>query len=164
MEPKPPTMKRRNKPTVMMRFEKGGLVPADSYAVSQIRAKNYRVGDLVSCEFKKLNNSGFHRLVHWIGVLCARHIEAFHGMDAHKVLKRLQLEGSIHCEEMNIKLDAVSYMVTVQVPLSLDFETLDDGERHEVARSFCRLIAQKYWQGMTPEAIEEMAASFIEEV
>ena len=158
MTPKKPAKKPIK---YMMRFEKGALVPADSYTVSQIRGKGYKVGDLVSVTIKKLNNPKFNRLVHRIGQLCAANIEAFHGMDAHLVLKRLQIEGNIHCELIGVSIAGMQ--MEYRYPLSLDFETLDDGERHEVARKFCRLIAEKYWKDLSPEVIEEMAESFIQE-
>lgn len=157
----PPTRKRAPR-TFMMRVIKGGLEPADSYTQLKLRERNYKIGDMVCCTFKKLNNTKFNRLVHWIGVLCTRHIETFGGMDAHQVLKRLQIEGNIHCEVCGVVLEGMA--VEYRYPLSLDFESVDDGERHEIARKFCRLIAARYWKGLTPEAIEEMAASFIEEV
>lgn len=155
--------KRKSKPrTYMMRVISGGFEPADSYTNLKLRERKYALGELVCCTFKKLNNPKFNALVHWIGVLCTRHIETFHGMDAHQVLKRLQIEGNIHCEQVGVVLQGMA--VEYRYPMSLDFETVDDGERHEIARKFCRLIASRYWAGMEPEKIEEMAASFIEEV
>lgn len=152
----------RRKPTpFMMRVEKGCLVPADNYTVGRLRERNYHAGDLVACTIKKLNNPKFHRLVHRIGQLCAKNIEVFRGTDAHTVLKRLQIEGNIHCEAIGVVLGGMA--AEYRYPLSLDFETVDDGERHEIARAFCRLISERYWHELTPEQVEEMAESFVEE-
>lgn len=155
-------IKRKPKPrTYMMRIVKGGMEPADGFALSQLRERNYKIGDLVTCTFKKLNNPKFNRLIHRIGVLCAKNIETFHGMDGHQVLKRIQIEGNIHCELIGVVLGGMA--AEYRYPLSLDFETVDDGERHAIAMKFCRWIAEKYWPGMTAEAIEEMADSFVDE-
>lgn len=163
MEKVPPVKKKPKSITYMMRIIKGGMEPADDYTASKLRERNYKVGNLITCSFKKLNNPKFNRLVHYIGVLCTEHIEAFHGMQAHAVLKRLQIEGNIHCEAIGIVLPGFG-LVEHRYPLSLSFEDVDDGLRHEIARSFCRLIAERYWPDMHPEDIEAMAASFIEEV
>lgn len=154
--------RRAQKPTVFLRVAKGALVPADAYAQSQLRAKGYTVGDVLSATLKKLNNPRFHRLMHRIGTLCAANIDSFTGMDAHQVLKRIQWEGGIGCEEMGVMVPGVG-MAMVRFPLSLSFESMDDGERHEVARAMCRYISEKYWPSMRPEQIEEMAESWVEE-
>lgn len=147
----------------MMRVIKGGFEPADNYTQTKLRERNYHMGDLVTCTFKKLNNPKFNRLVHYIGVLCTVHIETFKGMDAHQVLKRMQIEGNIHCDSIGVVIPGMSVM-EYRYPLSLDFETVDEGKRHEIARSFCRWIASNYWKDMPPEEIEIMAESFIEEI
>ena len=151
----------RKKPGVFLRVVKGALVPADGYARSQLRAKKYVVGDVVLASLKKLNNPRFNRLMHHIGVLCAENIEDFSGMDPHKVLKRLQWEGNIACEEIGVMVPGVG-LAMMRFPESLSFENMDDGERHEVARAMCRHISEKYWPSLRPEQIEEMAESWVE--
>lgn len=155
--------RKSSKPPIFLRVEKGALVPADPYAKSQLRAKGYVVGDVVAATLKKLNNPAFHRLMHRIGTLCAANIESFSGMDAHQVLKRLQLEGNIGCEELGVMVPGVG-LAMMRFPLSLSFESMDDGERHEVARAMCRHISEKYWPQLTPDQVEEMAESWVEEV
>lgn len=158
------TQRKRRKPEgIYLRVEKGALVPADGYARNQLKAKGYHTGDVVSAQIKKLNNPKFDRLIHRIGQLCAANIEAFHGMGAHQVLKKLQIESNTHCEELPILLPEMGIVARQRIPLSLSFEEVDDGERHEIGRAFCRWIAKTYWPDMTPEAVEEMAESFLEE-
>lgn len=128
----------------------------------QLRQKGYNIGDVIAATLVKLNNPKFHRLLHHIGRLCAANIDAFHGMDAHKVLKRIQLEGGIACEQMQIVMPSVG-MVTVSIPESLSFENMDDGERHEVALAMCRHIAYNYFADMTPEGVMAMAEVMIDE-
>lgn len=157
------TTKRKSKPEVfMLRVDKGCFIPADGYTSRRLRERNYHAGDLVGCVIKKLNNPKFHRLVHRIGQLCAENIEAFHGMDAHTVLKRIQWEANIACEEIGVVVPGVGLAV-MRFPKSMAFDSMDDGERHEAARAMCRHIAEKYWPGMEPDAIEEMAESFVGE-
>jgi len=155
--------KPHRKPEVlMMQYIKGMFRPADSYTAYRLRARNYRDGDLIGCVCKKPNNPKFNRLIHRIGQLCAENIEAFHGMDAHVVLKRLQWEANVACEEVGVVVPGIG-LAMMRFPLSWAFDTMDDGERHEAARALCRHIAEKYWPDMSPVAIEEMAESFVEE-
>lgn len=155
--------RKPKKERVYLRVGKGILIPADPYAASQLRQKGYKMDDVLAATLVKLNNPKFHRLIHRIGQLCAKNIDAFYGMGAHQVLKRIQLEADIFCEPLAIVMPCVG-MVTVKLPQSLSFEEMDDGERHEIARAMCRHIAKQYWKTLTPEQIEEMAESFVEEV
>jgi hypothetical protein len=156
-------IKRKSKPErIMLRIVKGGLQPADTYAASRLREKHYHVDDVVAADLKKLNNPKFDRLIHRIGQLCAKNIEAFEGMQAHAVLKRLQWESNTHCESMGVMVPNVG-LTEVRWPLSLSFEDVDDGLRHEIALAFCRHISKVYWPDLSPESVEEMAESFVEE-
>lgn len=148
---------------LMLRVVKGGFQPADTYTAAQLRQKGFHIDDLVGATITKLNNPGFHRLIHRIGQLCAKNIEAFHGMDAHAVLKRLQWESGVHCEEMGVVVPGIG-LAMMRFPLSWSFADTDDGVRHEAARGLCRWISEKYWPDMSEESIEEMAESFVEEV
>lgn len=147
----------------MFQFKKGGLVPADSYTVAKIRERGYRVNDIVAVEITKPRNPGFWRLAHRIGTLCTRNIEAFRGMDAHAALKKLQLDGNIECDESQFVIPGQD-MIIHRVPRSLSYESMDQGRFFEVAKAFCRHIADKYWPEMTAEAVQEMADSFVDEV
>lgn len=146
---------------LMFRVEKGAIVPADNYTVSRLRSRGYRRGDIISADLKKPRNPGFHRLAHRIGQLCVESIEEFDGMDAHAVLKRLQWEANIGCEEMGVQVPGVGLAI-VRIPRSLSFSEMDDGEFREIVAAFCRHIAARYWPGLDADAIESMAESFVE--
>lgn len=158
----PTKRKSGNKERIYLRVIKGGLVPADDYAASRLREKAYKVGDVLAAQITKLRNPRFNRLVHRIGQLVVANIEAFDGLDAHTAIKRLQIEGRIACDEIGILVPEYGMVVQV-IPRSLSFDTMDEAEYREVARSICRLIAQRYWQTLAPEQIEQMAESFVQE-
>lgn len=156
-------MNKSKKERIYLRVIQGGLVPADEYAASRLREKSYKIGDVLAASITKLRNPRFNRLVHRIGQLVVANIEAFSGLDAHTAIKRLQIEGRIACDEIGIMVP--SYGMVVQVmPRSISFDTMDEGEYQEVARAIFRLIAERYWQTLTPEQIEQMAESFVNEV
>ena len=147
---------------IFFRFSNNGLLPADSWAASQLQEKRFHNGDIVSAQLWKLNNPGFHRLIHRIGQLCASNIEAFDGMDAHRVIKRIQLEANICCDEIAGILPGNGAM-TWRIPQSLSFDSMDDIERHGLALAMCRHISKQYWPTLSPDQISEMAESFVQE-
>lgn len=155
-------MKPKKKPErTMLRVIKGGLIPADEYSTNRLREKGYRVGDVVSAELRKPRNPGFHRLAHRIGSLVSENIESFQGMQAHKVLKRLQWEANIGCEEMGVNVPGVG-MAMVRMPMSLAYESMEDGEFREVVAAFCNYISSRYWPSLSAEQIEQMADCMVE--
>lgn len=150
------------KERIFLRVVKGSLIPADAYAEGQLRAKGYKVGDVVAASITKLRNPKFNRLVHRIGQLVVSNVQAFAGMDAHRAIKRLQIEGRIACDEIGIMVQDFG-MVIQFIPRSLSFDTMDEAEYHEAARGICRTIAERYWPTLSAEQIEEMAESFVGE-
>lgn len=145
-----------------LRVVKGGLTPADSLTQSRLRQRGYRVGDVVFAEIRKPRNPRFHRLAHAFGRLVAENIDAFEGMDPHAVLKRLQWEANVGCEEMGVEVPGAGFAM-IRIPRSLSFESMGQGEFHEVVRGMCRHVAQRYWPTLTPEEIEHMATVMVGE-
>lgn len=139
-----------------LRVIKGGFAPADNGAAARLRDRGYRVGDLVFAEFKKPRNPRFHSLAHALGTLVAENIDAFAGMNPHKVLKRLQMEANVGCDEIAYNIPGCG-MVSQRIPQSLSFESMDDGEFKEVMRGLCRHIAEVYWPDLDEDEIAKMA-------
>lgn len=152
---------KRRPERIALRVAKGGFVVADELSMARLRARSYKIGDTVFAELKKPRNPGFHRLAHRIGTLVCINIEAFHGMDSHHTLKRLQWESGIGCEEMGVEVPNVG-LAMVRLPNSLSFESMEQGEFREVITGLCRHISDKYWPSLTPEQVEEMAESFVD--
>lgn len=176
-----------------LRVRKGGFEVADASTAMRLKAKNYHVGDLVFAEIKKPRNPLFHRLVHRFGTLLAQNLDEFHGVDAHTVLKRLQIEGGIGCDQMRVDISAVwpvvvewvgenlgapfatvlssslealgagAAKVNVNIPRSLSFESMDEGEFSEMFLAFARHVSERYWPTLTPVEIIEMARAMPEE-
>lgn len=148
---------RAPKPRVYLRVTEGGLVPADQYAASQLRDKNYQSGDVVSAELTKLNNPELHRRLFAIAQLCIASIAAFRGMSPRQALRRLQWEANVACEEMEV---AVSATVTANMrfPLSLAYDAMDHTERQKVERALCRHIARSYRPELTAQQVAHLAA------
>lgn len=143
-----------------MRVDQGCFVPADRSCQMRLRERGFKTGDLVFIEIRKPRNPRFHRLAHALGQLCAENLEAFEGMAAHTVLKRLQLEAQIACDEMAIIVPGVGKCLHL-TPRSLSFESMDEGEFKEVIAGFSRHIVRQYWPSLTPEQVEEMAGVMV---
>lgn len=160
--------KRRRPEKLLLRVIKGGLVPADGYTLGRLRNRGYKIGATVLAELTKPRNPGFHRLAHALGTLIAENIEEFAGMDAHAVLKRLQLEAGVACDEvlafMDIELMGHKQRIKVnqRIPRSLSFASMEDGEFREVMRALSNYVAREYWPGLTAERIEAMAEAMPE--
>lgn len=148
------------KPRYALRVVKGGYAPADITAAAGLRTK-HRVGDLVFAEFTKPRNPGFHRLAHQLGALLAGNIEAFSGLDSHAVLKRLQIEGNVGCDEIALNFPGVG-PCSYRVPRSLAYESMDEDEFHDLIASMCGYVSRTYWPQVTPERIEAMADVWVE--
>lgn len=153
-------LKKRPK-TYLLEVQKGGFIPADGYTERLLRDKGYRVGDKVLATLRKPRNPGFHRFAHRLGRVIAENIEAFAGLDAHDVLKRIQIEGNIGCQEIPVVIPVIGEF-KYRVPESLSFENMDETEFRGVIRQMAAYIAKSYWPECTPEQIEDMAESFPE--
>lgn len=131
-----------------------GLAPYDSATGALLRGKGYKLGDVVSADLRKPRNPKFNSLAHKFGEMLADNLEQFEGMDPHAVLKRLQWEGNIGCEEMGVIAPGLG-AVTIRIPKSLSFESMDEGEFGIVYGQFCDYVARFYWPSMTAAQIEE---------
>lgn len=142
---------------IMLRVSKGALVPADDLALGRLKARGYSLGDVVSAEIRKARNPAFHRKAHVLGRLLAENIDAFEGMDAHSVLKRLQLESGVGCESIAIYVPGVG-MCEHRQAKSLSFENLDEGSFQELYTGLCQHVIKRYWPDMDEHTLEEAAS------
>ena len=141
---------------IALRVERGALVPADDHARKVLRDRDYSIGDVVFAEIRKPRNPNYHRLAHALGQLLVENLDEFAELDAHSVLKRVQLEADIACDQMAINFPGLG-PCTYRIPRSLSFESLDQTQFEAVYSAMCRHIAERYWPSLTPEKVAEMA-------
>jgi len=138
----------------------GYFVPADSYAVDALHQLNLKKDEHVQIQIHKIRNRGTWKHSHNIGALCIEHIDAFSNYHRnHDVLKRLQFEGNIACDELAACLEGDELKI-YRVPRSLSFDSMGDDEFEVVYSAMKQYICDRYWPNMTPEGIEEMALAF----
>lgn len=150
------TVLKRKPERIMLRVRKGALVPAFVSEANKLRRRGYHLDDILAADLRKPRNPKFSRLVHAFGKVCAENIEAFHGLDGHTVLKRLQLEGDIGCDEIALNFPGIG-PCTYRVPQSLSFESMEEGQFRQVFQQFCEYVSRRYWPDLTPEQIAAMA-------
>lgn len=141
-------MTAKRKPTVQLRVVKGGFEPYDAATVDALRAKRFGIGDTVSAVLTKARNPQFNRLVHVFAKMLAANVADFEGMEPHAILKRLQWEGNIGCDEMGVIAPGLGATV-VRIPQSLSFANMDEGEFSQTYEQFKRYALRMYLPGMT---------------
>lgn len=140
----------------MMRFKDGGFFPADNWTNERIRLKGYKSGDLTAHNIKKHRKYWHHKKVHKFCVLLSRNVDEFKNIDAHNILKRIQLEADIYCEHIMLKMPQFG-PVEYRQAVSISFDSLDQGEFEDLFKQLCDYVAEKYWPDMNKEQVERMA-------
>lgn len=148
---------------IMFRVERGALVPANDLAVQALRQRGYKIGDNLSAELKQSRNADFHRMAHVLGSMLAENLDTFEGYDGHRVLKRLQWESGIGCDEMAVNIPNVGMQV-IRIPRSLSFDEMEQGEFYAVYTGLCKHVRKTYWKDMPEDELERMAELFTREV
>ena len=148
---------------ILLKVAKGSLEPADGLAQARLRERGYRVGDILSVALTKPRNPAYHRYAHQLGKLLIENLDEFRSMNPHDVLKRLQYESGIGCEEAGVQVPGVG-LATVRWPKSLSFASMDQGEFEEVLFGLCQHVAEQYWTGLDAEGVAELAEAMPREV
>ena len=151
---------KRQRVKTLWRVGKGVLTPYDNATIEALRTRKYSVGDVLAAELSKPRNPRFHRLAHALGELVAGNIDSFKGMNGHDVLKRLQIEGNIGCDEIALNFPGIG-PCSYRIPRSLSFESMDQGQFGEVITAMCVYVADRYWPGVEPERIQNMAEAWV---
>lgn len=150
---------RSLKRTVLLAVQRDGSFRAADYASSvALRSRGFTVGDEVSAELKKPRNAHAWRRAHALGTALIENTDDFESYeDSHAVLKRLQLETGVGCDTILFKVPGVG-LIEQRIPLTLAFETMDDGEFNAIYARFARHVIDTYWQGFTPDQVEQTAS------
>jgi hypothetical protein len=118
------------------------LVPADT--ITQRWAADAPLDALMWATVKRPRSPKFHRAMHKVCDLLAEHCEAFEGLTGHSVLKRIQLEANIECEQIAYNVPKYG-MVLQRVPRSLRFEDMGEEEFRTLSGLICDYVAATYW-------------------
>lgn len=126
----------------------GALVPANEIDQRLLRERRFVVGKEIRAELKQSRNPAFHRLVHAVGYLLVDHVDGFESMTAHDAVKEVQKRAGVFCEPMEFELGQFG-KVEVQVPRSIAFDEMDEGEFHEFFRGLTDYIDRHLLAGLS---------------
>jgi hypothetical protein len=129
------------------------LVPADRQTEAEMRT--WERAKVRAGELRCPRNPGFHRLAHAIGGLAADNLDEFEGMDGHAVLKRLQIESGIGCDEMAVMMN--KRPTIYRVPRSLSFSSMGQDEFKDVMTGLCAHLCKAYWPETDVDEVLAMA-------
>lgn len=125
--------------------------------IENIRERNFRNGDLVRMQVSKATDPHANRTLHALGKMVAANIDEFSGMQAHAVLKRLQVESGVHCEPISVRIVGSDELAIANIPLSLSFDDTDDFEFRACAKGLAKFLVQRYWPTVDADwVLEEM--------
>ena len=133
-------MSKREK--IYLRVVKGSLVPADPVQAAKLRDRRYHMNDLVLADITKPRNPKFNKLVHQLGQLVVQKIDAFSCLDAHKAIKRLQIEGRIACDEIGVMVANSATALGMKVIAHDPYVSPESVPDYVTLVSFDELLAQ----------------------
>ena len=146
---------------IYFRCVDGGLKPADNWAASNFEKKGYKQGDIVSVDVRKVRNRRFNAFVHVFGDACIKNIPSFAEIeDAHKAIKRLQLESGIECDEMAINLDGFG-MVVVKQARSFAFDRMGEEDFKAAAQGISDYAVAKYGGALTQDQLNGLVSASV---
>lgn len=154
---KPSTEKRRSpEQRVLLRvMPDGSFRAADGASRKLLKARGFHKHQDVIAYLYRVRDGVQWRRAHALGTMLCENVEAFHGLNAHQALKKVQLEGGIGCEVEKLDLGHLGEF-TRTVPRSLAFGEMDDSEFSTVFKQMCEHISQRYFPDTDAAAVEAM--------
>lgn len=140
---------------------KGCLIAADNQARALLAQRKYKEGDIVLADVKKPRSVRFNRFAHNIGTVVKENVAGFELMDAHKVLKRLQLESGVACDEIGIVMPNIGHLIQ-KIPRSFSFDEMGEEEYRESMRLICDYVADRYMPACTGEQVARLVECMVD--
>jgi len=134
----------------------GALVPLTKWDRKAMHDRRYSVGTEVRADLKKPRCVKFNNLVHVLGTMLVRDLEAFEGMGAHDAIKRCQREAGLYCEQLDAEVPGVG-VLRINQAQSIAFDEMEEGDFQLFWRGLCRHVSAKYWPTMTEDQIADQA-------
>lgn len=106
----------------------GALVPDHPIDRRSMRERKFNTGKQLRITARQDRNPGFWRKAHVLGGWLADNVEAFHGLDMHAALKKLQEKSGVGVEVEEFQVPEIGLKGTRTVAASLNFSDMDEGE------------------------------------
>lgn len=131
------------------------LWPADTYTREWMASQSLDGLHWVSTH--KPRSPGFHRAVHKLCTFLAHHCAKFEGMDAHALLKRLQLESRLYCDSTLLTVPGYGEVMHL-IPQSISFDNMDESEFRLFYEAIADHVAKTHWPEFSLNLLERQAA------
>lgn len=157
---KPSTEKRRSpEQRVLLTVMPDGSFRASDMASRRIlKARGFHKHQEVIAYLYRVRDSLQWRRAHALGGMLADNVDEFHGLDAHKVLKKLQEKFDIAMEVERLEVPTEHGKVTFErkTAKSLAFGEMDESEFTPIWRQMCNKVAETWFPDLDAQAVEDM--------
>jgi hypothetical protein len=127
--------------------------PADSSALNE---RGFRLNTRVFAFLTLPRNPRFNRLVHGLGKLLGQHLDRFTGKQSHAVIKELQFESGVCCDQTQTDIPGVGQLIHKK-PQSLAFHSMGDDQFKAFWQGVCAYVIATDWPTLSEERLTEMA-------
>lgn len=147
---RPARAKTRREPLYLRVTPQGTFEPASQLYRQKLRAKKYRVGDLVRADLTKPRYAKHHRLVFATLRKVVDNIDA--DMTEHQLLNILKIKMG----RVETFIDSSNGKV-YYIPESIAFDAMEQGDFSEFHKEMCRVITRDFLPGMSEAQVAELA-------
>lgn len=134
--------------------EVAAFVAADWNDRDELRARRYRIGELVRATLEKPRNPSMMRRAHGLAKLVSDNIDGYFE-DRHETLKKLQRESKAECDIVVSRFAGCEVEATL--PRSLSFDDMTEESFENFFKTVCLFISDTYWPDVPPHVVEEQA-------
>lgn len=145
-----PKRQKRRRPPIFLRVVRGGFEPANAQEAERLRAKHFKIGDVVRAEITKARNPRFHRLV--LGLLA----KVVDNQEALQTTEQLLTIVKIRLGYCTPYVDA-STLKTYYVPDSIAFENMGEDDFRDFWARLCELVRREWFPNMSDAEMMELA-------
>lgn len=146
----PGRAKRKREPIYLRVTPQGTFEPASDYYRQMLRAKGYRVGDVVRAELTKPRHPRHHRLVMALLQKVLDNAQGLMTMDQLLTVVKIKMGRAVPFTDS-------ATLKVYWVPESIAFDSMDQAEFETFWADLCTLVARDYFPHLTREQVAELA-------
>lgn len=132
------------------------LVAATDADRAKLRERGFRLNTRVFAHLWFPRNPRFFRLVHGLGELLGRQLDRFAGKDAHDVIKALQVESGVCCDQTKTDLPDGGQLIHTKAQ-SLSFHSMGEDKFKAFWSGVCAYVIAHDWPDLDEARLTEMA-------
>lgn len=130
------------------------LWPADTFTREWIASQAPDTLHWVTAH--KPRSPQYFRAIHKLCVFLGHHVEKFSRINAHAILKRLQLESTLYCDETFLTIKGFGE-VRHLIPQSIGFDNMDESEFRAFFDALSDHIREVHWPEFSFDLLDKQA-------